>query len=129
MGLKVDVLVAGNPAAALSAKRATRTIPIVMMHSPDPVQLGLAASLAKPGANITGVTTLSADLSLKQIDLLKEAVPRLSRVALIWNPDNPWHSATVKAVQGQVGPLSLQLQTLDVRGPEAFDGAFRAMTA
>ena len=127
--LKVDVLVAANPAAALSAKRATRTIPIVMMHTPDPVQLGLAASLAKPGANITGVTTLSADLSLKQIDLLKEAVPRLSRVALIWNPDNPWHSATVKALQGQVGPLSLQLQTLDVRGPEAFDGAFRAMTA
>ena len=126
--LKVDVIVAANPSAVLSAKRATTTIPIVMMHTPDPVQLGLVASLAKPGGNITGVTTLSADLSLKQIDLLKEAVSRLSRVALMWNPDNPWHPMTVKALQERAGPIGLQLQTLDVRGPEAFDGAFQAMT-
>jgi putative ABC transport system substrate-binding protein len=126
--LKVDVIVGGNPSAVLSAKRATTTIPIVMMHTPDPVQLGLVASLAKPGGNITGVTTLSADLSLKQIELLNEAVPRLSRVALMWNPDNPWHPMTVKALQGRAGSIGLQLQALDVRGPEAFDAAFHAMT-
>ncbi|HTS22469.1 MAG TPA: ABC transporter substrate-binding protein [Casimicrobiaceae bacterium] len=128
VGLKVDVIVAANPSAVLSAKRATATIPIVMMHTPDPVQLGLVASLANPGGNITGVTTLSADLSLKQIDLLKETVPRLSRVALLWNPDNPWHPMTVKALQGRGGSIGLLLQALDVRGPEGFDGAFHAMT-
>jgi len=67
--LKVDVIVASNPNAVFSAKRATTTIPIVMMHTPDPVQLGLVASLARPGGNITGVTTLSADLSIKQLEL------------------------------------------------------------
>ncbi len=126
--LKVDVIVTANPAAVLSAKRATATIPIVMMHTPDPVQLGFVASLARPGGNITGVTTLSADLSIKQLELLKEAVPRMSRVALLWNPDNPWHLATVKALQGSSGSMRLQLQVLEVRGPDAFDGAFQAMT-
>jgi putative tryptophan/tyrosine transport system substrate-binding protein len=125
--LKVDVIVAANPSAVLSAKRATTTIPIVMMHTPDPVQLGLVASLTKPGGNITGVTTLSADLSLKQIELLKEGVPRLSRVALMWNPDNPWHPMTVKALRGRAGSIGLQLQALEVSGPQAFDGAFHAM--
>jgi putative ABC transport system substrate-binding protein len=126
--LKVDVIVAANPNAVLSAKRATTTIPIVMMHTPDPVQLGLVASLARPGGNITGVTTLSADLSLKQLEILKEAVPRMSRAALLWNPDNPWHPATVQALRDLSGSLGLQLQVLKVRGPDAFGGAFQAMT-
>jgi putative ABC transport system substrate-binding protein len=126
--LKVDVVVASNPAATLSARRATATIPIVMMNSPDPVQLGIVASLAKPGRNITGVTTLSADLSIKQLELLKEAVPRASRVALLWNPDNPWHPVTVKNLQARSGPLGIQLQHVGVRGPDAFDSAFQAMT-
>lgn len=125
--LKVDVIVASNPNAVLSAKRATKTIPIVMMHTPDPVQLGFVASLARPGGNITGVTTLSAELSIKQLELLKEAVPRLSRVALLWNPDNPWHPATVKALRDRSGSLGLQLQVLEVRAPDAFGGAFQAM--
>ena len=126
--LKVDVIVASNPNAVVSAKRATATIPIVMMHTPDPVQLGLVASLARPGGNITGVTTLSADLSIKQLELLKEAVPRVSRVALLWNPDNPWHPATVKALQAGSGSRGLRLQVLEARGPEAFGGVFHAMT-
>jgi putative ABC transport system substrate-binding protein len=125
--LKVDVIVAVNPAGVLSAERATATIPIVMTNTPDPVQLGLVASLAKPGGNITGVTTLSADLSIKQLELLKEAVPRASRVALLWNPDNPWHRAAVKGLQARSGSLGLQLQALEVRSPDAFDGAFQAM--
>jgi putative ABC transport system substrate-binding protein len=126
--LKVDVIVASNPPATLSAKRATATIPIVMMNSPDPVQLGIVASLARPGKNITGVTTLSADLSIKQLEFLKEAVPRASRVALLWNPDDPWHSVTVKSLQARSGSLGIQLQHVGVRGPDAFDSAFNAMT-
>src|SRR5207249_6524483 len=126
--LKVDVIVATNPAAVFGAKRATATIPIVMMHTPDPVQLGLVASLARPGGNITGVTTLTVDLSIKQLELLKEAVPRASRVALLWNPDNPWHPAAVKGLKARSGSLGLQLQALDVRGPDVFDSAFQAMT-
>lgn len=126
--LKVDVIVAANPNAVLSAKRATTTIPIVMMHTPDPVQLGFVTSLARPGGNITGVTTLSADLSIKQLELLKEAVPRTSRVALLWNPDNPWHPATVKALQGRSDSSGLQLQVLEVRRPDDFGSVFQAMT-
>jgi putative ABC transport system substrate-binding protein len=89
--LKVDVIVASYPAAVFSARRASATIPIVMVNTPDPVDLGLVASLARPGGNITGTTTLSVDLSLKQLELLKEAVPRVSLIAVLWNPDNPWH--------------------------------------
>ena len=126
--LKVDVIVAVNPAGVLSATRATASIPIVMTNTPDPVQLGLVASLAKPGGNITGVTTLTVDLSIKQLELLKEAVPRASRVALLWNPDNPWHPAAVKGLKARSGSLGLQLQALDVHGPDVFDSAFQAMT-
>jgi putative ABC transport system substrate-binding protein len=126
--LKVDVIVAVNPAGVLSAKRATTTIPIVMTNTPDPVQLGLVASLAKPGGNITGTTTLTADLSIKQLEFLKEAVPRASRVALLWNPDNPWHRGTVTGLQARSGSIGLQLQALEVRGPDAFDSAFHSMT-
>ena len=126
--LNVDVIVAPYPAAVLSAKRATATIPIVMMNTPDPVQLGLVASLARPGGNITGLTTLTVDVSIKQLELLKQAVPRASRVALLWNPDNPWHPMAMKALQTSTGSQGFQLQVLEVRGPDAFDGAFHAMT-
>ena len=110
--MKVDVIVASNPNAVFSAKRATSTIPIVMMHTPDPVQLGLVSSFTKPGGNITGVTTLSAEMSIKQLELLKEAIPRASRIALLWNPDNPWHPATLKTLQAKSGLLGLQIQAL-----------------
>ncbi len=126
--LKVDVIVATYPAAVFSAKRATATIPIVMVNTPDPVQLGLVASLARPGGNITGLTTLSVDLSVKQLELLKEAVPRASRIAVLWNPDNPWHPVTVKGLREGGRSLGVQLQTLQVRGPSEFDNAFQAMT-
>ena len=125
--LKVDVIVATFPTAVLSAKRATATIPIVMVNSPDPVQLGLVASLARPGGNVTGMTTLTVDVSIKQLQLLKDAVPRASRVALLWNPDNPWHPVAVKALQTSTEPQRFWLQALGVRGPDGFDGAFHAM--
>jgi len=127
--LNVDVIVASFPAAVLSAKRATTTIPIVMVNTPDPVQLGLVTSLARPGGNITGLSTLSVDVSIKQLELLREAVPRLSRVALLWNPDNPWHPVAVKDVQARSASLGIQLQVFEARNPDAFENAFRAMTA
>jgi putative tryptophan/tyrosine transport system substrate-binding protein len=87
--LNVDVVVASNPAATLAAKRATASIPIVMVNTPDPVQLGLVASLARPGGNITGTSTLTVDLSVKQLELLRVAVPQAVRIAVLWNPGNP----------------------------------------
>ena len=124
---QVDLIVATYPAATFAAKRATATIPIVMVHTPDPVQLGLVASLARPGGNITGLTSLSADLSTKQLELLKEAVPRASRIAVLWNPANPWHPITVKGLEAGGRSLKLQLQMVPVRGPEEFQSAFATM--
>jgi putative tryptophan/tyrosine transport system substrate-binding protein len=127
VGSKVDVIVATYPAAAFAAKRATTTIPIVMVHTPDPVQLGLVASLARPGGNVTGLTSLSADLSTKQLELLKEAVPLASRVAVLWNPDNPWHPIAVKGLAAGGRALKLQLQMVPVQGPGEFQNAFATM--
>jgi putative tryptophan/tyrosine transport system substrate-binding protein len=127
VGSKVDVIVATYPAAAFAAKRATTTIPIVMVHTPDPVQLGLVASLARPGGNVTGLTSLSADLSTKQLELLKEAVPLASRVAVLWNPGNPWHPIAVKGLAAGGRALKLQLQMVPVQGPGEFQNAFATM--
>jgi ABC-type uncharacterized transport system substrate-binding protein len=124
---KVDVIVATNPAAVLGAQRATATIPIVMVNTPDPVQLGLVASLARPGGNITGTTSLSVDVSIKQLEILKEAVSRTSRIAVVWNPDNPWHPVTVKGLREGSRSLDVQVHTLSVRGPNEFDSAFQTM--
>lgn len=126
-GLKVRVIVATHPAAVLAAKRATATIPIVMMHTPDPVQLGLVASLSRPGGNITGLTTLSVDLTIKQLELLKEAVPRASRIALLSNPDNPWHPLVVKGLRDGHRVPGVQLQILEIRRPDDLETAFQAM--
>jgi putative tryptophan/tyrosine transport system substrate-binding protein len=125
--LGVDVIVATNPGAVFAAKRATATIPIVMMHTPDPVQLGLVASLTRPGGNITGLTTLSVELSIKQLELLREAVPRASRICVLSNPDNPWHPLVVRGLRGEHFLAGVRLQFLEVRGPNDFNGAFQAM--
>jgi len=124
---KVDVIVAPNPAAVLSAKRATATIPIVMMHTPDPVELGIVASLAKPGGNVTGTTTLSTALSIKQLDLVAELIPDVSRVALLINPRNPWHAVTVQGLRSSNRSLGQGMAVLALRSPNDFDAAFRAM--
>ena len=97
--LKIDVIVASNPAATFAAKSATTSIPIVMVNTPDPVQLGLVVSLGRLGGNVTGTTTLSADLSIKQLGLLKETVPRVVRIAVLSNPSNPWHSLAIKGAE------------------------------
>ena len=126
--LNVDVIIAPNPTAALAARRSTDSIPIVMVNTPDPVQLGLVKSLGRPGGNVTGTTTLSADLSVKQLGLLREAVPGVARIAILRNPENPWHARAAKNAEAAARPLGLRLQHVEVRGPEQFEGAFAAMT-
>ena len=125
--LKVDAIIATYPGAVLAARRATSTIPIIMVNSPDPVQLGFVASLARPGGNITGVTSLSIDLSVKQLELLREVAPKISRIAVLWNPDNPWHPLAVKGLGGSQRALGVQLQILEVRGPAEIDAVWQAV--
>jgi len=126
--LKVEIIVASNPAATLAARRATSSIPIVMTNTPDPVQLGLVASLGRPGGNVTGATTLSADLTSKQLDLLKEAVPRAGRVGVLWNPANPWHPLALKAVEAAARSLALQIYGVEARDGGGLVPAFATMT-
>ena len=126
--LKVDVIVASNPAATIAAKKATASIPIVMLHTPDPVQLGVVASLGRPGGNITGTTTLSADLSVKQLEILKEAIPQAARIAALWNPINPWHPLALKAAEGAARSLVVQFRSVEARAPEELESAFAVMT-
>ena len=126
--LKVDVIVAPATEAPLAAKQATRTIPIVMKSAGDPVGDGLVASLARPGGNVTGLSTLAPEIVGKQLELLKESVPRVSRLAVLWNPTNQTHSLVLGEVKVAARSLGVQLQTLEARGPDEFEGAFAAMT-
>ncbi|HTP99707.1 MAG TPA: ABC transporter substrate-binding protein [Casimicrobiaceae bacterium] len=123
----VSVIVAAYPAVAIAAKRATAKIPIVMVNTPDPVQLGLVASLASPGGNITGTTSLSIDVSLKQLEILKEAVTGASRIAVLWNPDNPWHASVVRALTSENRLPGVRLQVVPARSLTEFESAFGAM--
>jgi putative ABC transport system substrate-binding protein len=121
---KVDVILALVPAAVFAAKQATQSIPIVMVATPDPVELGLVASLARPGGNITGLTSLSAEMSAKQLDLLKQLSPNASRVAVVSNPTNPWHPNALRLIEKNALALGMSVQSLGVRGPGDFEGAF-----
>ena len=126
--LKVDVIVASITVAALAAKNATTTIPVVMLVVGDPVRLGVVASLARPGGNITGLTSVWDELFPKQLELLKEVVPRVSRVAVLWNPANPGHGLSLKSIEVAARSLEIHLQLQKTRGPDEFDSAFAAMT-
>ena len=125
---KVEVIVAAAEPAAPAAKNATQSVPIVMLVVADPVGSKLVASLARPGGNVTGMTfTPTMELLGKRLALLKEAVPRASRVAILSNPANPSHVRELEAVQAAAGPLRLQLHASDARGPEEFDRVFAAI--
>jgi len=127
--LKVEVIVAASTPGILAAKNATSTIPIVMTLSADPVPTGLVSSLARPGGNITGLSLLSGELNQKRLELLKEVVPNLSRVAALWNPANPASRFQLKETEAAARVLGVQLQPLEVRGPDPdFEGAFQAAT-
>jgi putative ABC transport system substrate-binding protein len=121
--LDVDVIVTVGTLAPLAAKRATTSIPIVMVNAGDPVGSGLVASLARPGGNVTGMSLMAPDLGGKRLELLKEVLPRLSRVAIIWNAANPYSALVFDETQGAAKKLTIELQSLEVRGPGDFDGA------
>jgi putative tryptophan/tyrosine transport system substrate-binding protein len=125
--LKVDVIFTAGQAATRPAKEATVTIPIVMGFDNDPVGNGFVASLARPGGNITGVSTLAPEISGKQLELLKEIVPRLSRVAVLGNSNEPGNTQALREVEVAAGAFGVQLQHLDVRDPKDIETAFRAV--
>ena len=114
--LKVDVLVATNLRAIRAAKEATKTIPIVIVTIQDPVATELVDSLARPGGNITGLTRLTRDLSGKRLELLTEAVPRISRVGVLWDANSPGSVIGFKEYEAAARALKIQLQSLEVRG-------------
>jgi putative tryptophan/tyrosine transport system substrate-binding protein len=128
VSLKVDVIVTSTDVAIAAFKRETQTIPIVMANSSDPVGTGFVASLARPGGNVTGLSTLSPELSGKRLELLREAVPGLSRVAYLWNPDVRGAVLDYKETEGAAGSLRLQLQSVEVVRAEDLDRAFSAVT-
>ena len=126
--LQVDIMVTDGEAAILVAQHATTTIPIVMAVSSDPVGIGFVASLARPGGNITGLSFMLTEVSGKRLELLQEAVPKLSHVAVLWDPANPSSTLGFKETQTAAHALGLPLQSLEVRGPDEFDQAFAAMS-
>jgi putative tryptophan/tyrosine transport system substrate-binding protein len=126
VGLKVDLIVAiAGP--ALVAKDATSTIPIVFVVYADPVRLGLVTSLARPGGNLTGLTSIGTELIAKRLQLLKDAVPRLSRVAVLVNPFRPWANLETARAHAAAQSLGLHLQRVEVGDPTKFERAFSDM--
>ncbi|MBI2364834.1 MAG: ABC transporter substrate-binding protein [Deltaproteobacteria bacterium] len=117
-----------SPAATKAAKNITKLIPIVMAHGSDPVELGFVASLARPGGNITGLTHLAPELGGKRLELLKETVPKLSRVAVLTDPNTQGHGPQMKELELAARALRLQLRPAEIRGPNELEGAFPAMT-
>ena len=124
--LKVDVIVTAGPLVTRAAKEATSTIPIVMAQDPDPVGNGFVASLVRPGGNITGLSRLAPELSGKQLELLKEIVPKLSRVAVFGTSTRPGNAQTLREVELAAGAFGVQLQYLDILSPKDIETAFQA---
>ena len=126
--LKVDAIVTQGEAATRAAKEATRMIPIVMATSGDPMGAGLVASLARPGGNVTGLSAVAPDLTGKRLQLLKEAVPKISRVAILYNPTILGAVLAVKDARAAAPTLRLTVQPLEVRTPDELGSAFDVMT-
>ena len=124
--LKVDVIVSEAPTSTRSAKQATATIPIVMVFDDDPVGSGFVASLARPGGNITGLSTLSPEISGKQLELLKEIVPRLARVAVIGTSTREGTAQSLKELQPAADAFGVKVQYLDIQDPKDIESIFRA---
>ena len=124
---KVDIMVTASSEAALAAKQATRSIPIVTATGGDPVKLGVVASLARPGGNVTGVFSLSNDLVGKRLEFLKQLIPRVARVAFLRHSDNRASALNLRDAESAARPLGLVVQSVGVRGPKELDAAFGAM--
>jgi putative ABC transport system substrate-binding protein len=128
LALKVDVIVTAGTPAALAVKRATATVPLVMVAVGDPVSTGLVTSLARPGGNVTGLVSIAPDLEGKRLELLREIVPKLSHVILLVNPANAFHVVSEKQVRAAARQLDLKVQFIGVREESEFDHAFDLIT-
>jgi putative ABC transport system substrate-binding protein len=126
--IPVDVILTATSPTIRAARQATRIIPIVMANSQDPVSEGFVASLARPGGNVTGLTLFSPDLAAKRAQLLKEIAPTLTRVAVLWNADDPALALALRETVAAADRLGLEFRSLGVRGPSEFDAAFRTAT-
>ena len=125
--LKMDCIVTGGISATLAAKQASNTIPIVMANSDvDPVRSGAVASLARPGGNVTGFTNIGSDLAGKRLELLREIVPKASRLAIVWDPDSRASGAHIRATRAAARTLGVHLQSLEVWDADDIENAFRA---
>ena len=127
LALKVSVIVTAGTPAARAVKRATTTMPLVMIAVGDPVGSGLVTSLARPGGNATGLVSIAPDLEGKRLELLREIIPNLTHVALLTNPANPFHVASEQQVRAAASALHMKAQSFPVRAESEFDGAFEAM--
>ena len=126
--LKVDVIFASSTPAALAAKQASTTIPIVIGRVADPVGSGLVTTLARPGGNITGWTHQGIELRVKYLDLLKEAVPEATRIGVLWNPGNPIHGPSLKSMEATAEALKVELHPVGARDPQEIESAFSVLT-
>ncbi len=124
---RVDVLVVDGTVGTRALKRATSTIPIVMALVADPVGSGLVTNLAHPEANVTGLTIIIPDLSAKQLQLLKDTLPRVSRVAALWNPDSPYSARVIEELKAAAAALPIELKLISIRRPEEIAPAFSAI--
>ena len=124
---KVEVILVETTRAALAAKRVTSTVPIVMALVGDPVGSGLVTNLARPTGNITGLSSMKSELSAKRLQLLKDTVPRLARVAVLWNPDTPWHVKVIEELESAAPKLSIGLILVSAQTPEELSAAFSTM--
>jgi putative ABC transport system substrate-binding protein len=126
--LQVDVIFANSTTIALVAKNATKTIPIVFLSQAEPVASGLVDSLARPGGNLTGFATIAAVLAGKRLELLKETIPKLSRVGVLWEPKNPGSEESWKESQLAARQLGLKIHSIEVSSPDKFESAFSVAT-
>jgi putative ABC transport system substrate-binding protein len=126
--LKADAIVTAGATDTRAAKKATSTIPIVMAFDSDPVGSGFVASLARPGGNITGLSSLTPEITGKQLELLKDIIPRLSRVAVLWTSIEPGNTQALKETEGAARALGLRLQYIEVRSSDDMESAFKAAT-
>jgi len=125
---KVDVIVVQSTPAAQAVKRATSTIPIVVASVADPVGSGFVANLAHPGGNVTGLSLMATELSAKRLQLLKETIPRLTRVAVLWNPSTRWHPKAIEDLKAVAPTLSIELSVVGAGTPEEIAPAFSAVS-
>jgi ABC-type uncharacterized transport system substrate-binding protein len=123
--LKVDLIVTGGPTATRAAQQTTRSLPVIMAWGGDPIEAGFVASLARPGGNLTGLTSMASELGGKRLALLKEVVPKMSRVAVIWNPSHSEASASFRETEAATRTLGLHLESLEVRSINDLESAFR----